>query len=105
MKTQTIEIDDDTAAALKQRAAERGVSVGELVAELVTREDLPVDADRELAELDRRWTAFNAQGTAVANDDVVRWLETVGTDRFRSWRDLNKKAGVAAGFRRCQCDA
>ena len=33
-KTQTIEIDDDTATALKQRAEERGVSVPELVAEV-----------------------------------------------------------------------
>ena len=36
MKTQTIEIDDSTALVLKQRAAERGVTVPELVAELVT---------------------------------------------------------------------
>ena len=38
MRTQTIEIDDDTATALKQRAEERGVSVGELVAELAALE-------------------------------------------------------------------
>jgi hypothetical protein len=30
MKTQTIEVDADTATALKQRTAERGVSVPEL---------------------------------------------------------------------------
>src|SRR5260370_11375996 len=41
MKTQIIEIDDDTAMALKQRAAERGLSVPELVAELVTLEAGP----------------------------------------------------------------
>jgi hypothetical protein len=38
MKTQTIEIDDDTAKALEQRAKQRGVTVRELVAELVTLE-------------------------------------------------------------------
>ena len=58
MKTQLIEIDDDTANALKQRAEERGVSVPELVAELVTLEAGPARADNgEIAELDRRWRA------------------------------------------------
>jgi predicted Rossmann fold nucleotide-binding protein DprA/Smf involved in DNA uptake len=64
--TQIIEIDDDTAMALKQRAAERGLSVPELVAELVTLE---------------------AQGSVAANDDVVRWLQTWGTPAFRNWRN------------------
>jgi predicted transcriptional regulator len=87
MKTQTIEIDDDTATALKQRAEERGVTVPELVAELVTLEASSVDADAtEIAELDRRWNAFEAQGSVAANDDVVRWLQTWGTPTFRSWR-------------------
>jgi predicted transcriptional regulator len=87
MKTQTIEIDDDTATALKQRAEERGVTVPELVAELVTLEASSVDADAtEIAELDRRWNAFEAQGSVAANDDVVRWLQTWGTPAFRSWR-------------------
>ena len=44
MKTQTIEVDDDTAIALKQRAEERGVSVPELVAELVTLAAGPAEA-------------------------------------------------------------
>ena len=62
MKTQTIEVDDDTATALKQRAQERGVTVPELVAELVTLAVSPVDADAaDIAELDRRWKAFEAQ--------------------------------------------
>jgi predicted transcriptional regulator len=87
MKTQTIEIDDDTAAALKQRARERGVTVPELVAELVTLETSSVDTDAaDIAELDRRWKAFEAQGSVAANDDVVRWLQTWGTTAFRSWR-------------------
>jgi predicted transcriptional regulator len=87
MKTQTIEIDDNTAAALKQRAQERGVTVPELVAELVTLAASPVDADAaDIAELDRRWKAFEAQGSVAANEDVVRWLHTWGTPTFRSWR-------------------
>jgi predicted transcriptional regulator len=87
MKTQTIEIDDDTATALKQRARQRGLTVPELVAELVTLEAGAVDADAaDIAELDRRWNAFEAQGSVAANDDVVRWLQTWGTPAFRSWR-------------------
>jgi len=87
MKTQTIEIDDDTAAALKQRAAERGVSVPELVAELVTLEAGPADADADdIAELDRRWKAFEGQASVATNSDVVGWLRTWGTPAFRSWR-------------------
>ena len=86
MKTQTIEIDDDTATVLKQRAQERGLTVPELVAELVTLAASPVDADAdEVAELDRRWIAFEAQGSVATNEDVVRWLQTWGTSTFRSW--------------------
>ena len=88
MKTQTIEIDDDTAAALKQRAQERGVTVPELVAELVTLESSAADVEAaDVAELDRRWKAFEAQGSVAANDDVVRWLRTWGSPAFRSWRE------------------
>jgi predicted transcriptional regulator len=87
MKTRSIEVDDDTATVLTQRAAERGVSVPELVAELVTLEAGPVVASAgEIAELDRRWKAFEAQGSVVANDDVVRWLQSWGTPHFASPR-------------------
>ena len=87
-KTQTIEIDDDTATALKQRAEERGVSVPELVAELVTLEAGPAEVGRdEIAELDRRWKAFEAEDSAVSNDEVVRRLQTWGTPAFRNWRN------------------
>ena len=86
MKTHTIEIDDDTAAALKQRAEERGVSVPELVAELAAIEISPAEADRDdIAELDRRWQAFEAQSGAISNDEVIKWLRTWGTPAFRSW--------------------
>jgi predicted transcriptional regulator len=88
MKTQTIEIDDDTAAALKQRATEQGVSVPELVAELVTLATSPVDVeDDELAELDRRWKVFESQESTASHEEVVRWLQTWGTPAFRRWRD------------------
>jgi hypothetical protein len=87
MKTRSIEVDDDTATALTQRAAERGVSVPELVAELVTLEAGPAGAEAgDIAELDRRWKAFEAQESVAANDEVVRWLQTWGTPKFRSRR-------------------
>ena len=88
MKTQTIEIDDSTASALKQRAAERGVTVPELVAELVTIAVSPAATDAaEIAELDRRWKAFEAQDSVASSDEVVRWLQTWGTSAFRSWHN------------------
>ena len=40
----------------------------------------------EIAELDRRWQAFEAQDSVAANDDVMRRLESWGTPAFRSWR-------------------
>ena len=79
----TIEIDEKTAQALKARAAELGVSVGELIAELAGGAR-PADAD-EIAELDRRWAAVEAGAPTVAHDKVVRWLETWGTPLFRPW--------------------
>ena len=86
MKTQTIEIDSDTATALKEHAEEQGITVSQLVAELVTVATGPVEADRdEIAELDRRWEAFGAQDSAASTEGVVRWLRTWGTPAFRSW--------------------
>ena len=89
MKTQTIEVDETTAATLRTRAAERGVSVAELVAELVLLESAPMSAEPdEIAELDRRWAAIQAGEATVPHEEVVRWLETWGTPAFRPWRKL-----------------
>jgi hypothetical protein len=87
MKTRSIEVDDDTATALTQRAAERGINVPELVAELVTLEAAPAVTEAgDIDELDKRWKAFEAQESVAANDDVIRWLQTRGSPAFRSWR-------------------
>ena len=52
-KTHTIEVDESTARTLQERAAERGVSVSQVVAELV-----PSAIDNNaITELDRRWAA------------------------------------------------
>jgi predicted transcriptional regulator len=78
-KTESIEVDPATAAALKTRAAERGVSVSELVAELV-----PMAPDDEaVAELDRRWAAAKAGRKTIPQADIEAWLRTWGTPEFR----------------------
>ena len=40
----------------------------------------------EMTELDRQWAAIKAGEPTIAHDDVVRWLDTWGTPRFRSWK-------------------
>jgi predicted transcriptional regulator len=73
---------------LERRAAGRGVTVPELVAELATIAASPVEARvEEIAELDRRWAAFEAKDSVTSNDEVVKWLQTWGTPAFRSWRN------------------
>ena len=82
-----IEVDEQTADALQTRAAELGVTVSELVAELATLESDPIAADDEtIAELDRRWKKVEDGGRTVAHERVVRWLRTWGTPRFQPWQ-------------------
>jgi predicted transcriptional regulator len=83
VKTESIEVDSATASALKTRAAERGVSVSQLVSELVP---FAID-DEAIAELDRRWVAIEAGGATVPQADVERWLRTWGTPEFRPWSE------------------
>jgi predicted transcriptional regulator len=87
-KLRNIEIEAETADALEARAAERGLSVGELVADLVARAEVlrTVPAD-QIAELDRRWAKVMAGEPTVPNEKVVRWLQTWGTPAFRPWHD------------------
>ena len=83
-----VEIDERTAIALETRAAEQGLSVSELLAEMTalatSQETLPAD---EIAELDRRWAVIEAGEPTVSNDDVVQWLATWGTSAFKPWHD------------------
>lgn len=87
-KTHTIELDEATITALKERADERGLTVPDLVAEYLDGDCAPANADSEqIAELDRRWAAVQAGKAAVKHDEVVRWLETWGTPAFKPWRN------------------
>jgi hypothetical protein len=83
-----MEVDERTAEALRARAADLGVTVSELLAELATleAESVVVESD-EIVELDRRWKKLEAGQSTVPHTRVVRWLRTWGTPRFRPWQD------------------
>jgi predicted transcriptional regulator len=84
----TVELDESTAETLKARAAEKGVSVSQLIAELAKVESEPAVLEPEVvAELDRRWKAAETSGRTVSNEEIVRWLETWGTRGFQFWHD------------------
>jgi hypothetical protein len=82
-KTDIIEVDKATADTLKARAADRGISVADLLNELVGQAGAVAADPSELAELDRRWAKVEAGGTTVPNADVVRWLESWGSPDFK----------------------
>lgn len=87
VKVRRIEVDAETAAALEARAAEVGLSVRELLAEMVGLEKEPARLSQaKLSDLDRQWAAIKAGEPTIAHDDVVRWLDTWGTSSFRPWK-------------------
>jgi predicted transcriptional regulator len=84
----TIEVDDATAAELESRAAEAGLSLSELLAQMVRHQCAPARlSPSELSELDRQWMAIKEGEPTIPHEDVVRWLETWGTPSFRPWRN------------------
>jgi predicted transcriptional regulator len=88
VKSHIVELDESTAATLNERAAERGLSVPQLIAELVDDGSTALKVDAEqITELDRRWAAVQSKGATAPHDKVVRWLETWGTPAFEPWRD------------------
>lgn len=81
----SIEVDRHTADVLEMRAAELGVTVPQLIAELAALDGAPREADAdEITELGRR-SARAADGSRVPHDRVVQWLRTWGTPGFRPW--------------------
>ncbi|MFL5084553.1 MAG: hypothetical protein ACJ8FP_07020 [Xanthobacteraceae bacterium] len=84
----TIEVDEHTAEVLEAQAAARGVTIGQVVADLVAFIDAQVPADaEELAELDRQWAASEAGEPTIPHEQVARWLETWGTPAFKPWHE------------------
>jgi len=86
--TRTIEIDVATADELEARATSRGVSVGQIVAELAALDSsVAINAD-DIAELDRQWADIKSGAVStVPHERVARWLETWGTPAFEPWRN------------------
>ena len=83
-KTHTIELDEATAAALRERADERGLTVPDLVTEYLEGDRAPADAGADqIAELDRRWQKVAGSEATVEHAKVVRWLETWGTPAYK----------------------
>ena len=84
-KTQTIEVDEATAATLRGRAEAQGMSVAELVAGMTTVSGTPVVLSS--ADLDRQWASVKSGEATVSHDEVTRWLHSWGTPSFKPWRD------------------
>jgi len=85
-KTQTIEVDEVTAAMLKTCAAKQGLSISELVAKMTALQDtIAVISSEDVTELDRQWASIKAGEPTVSHDEVVRWLKTWGTPAFKPW--------------------
>jgi len=87
VKVRNIQVNSETADLLEARAAARGVSVSELIAELAAFEAATATEAGEVAELDRRWKSVASGRATVPHEEVVRWLQTWGTPAFRAWRD------------------
>jgi hypothetical protein len=70
VKLRKIEVDDATATALEARAAAVGVSVSELIAQLVSSAGGSAKvSSEELDELDRQWAAIKAGEPTVSHGD------------------------------------
>lgn len=86
-RSRTIEVDEETADTLEARAAARGTSVSELVADLLAREQAPIGVSaEEIAELDRQWEAIERGQATIPHEQVARWLDTWGTPASKRQR-------------------
>jgi hypothetical protein len=84
----TIELDEATASALEARAAEQGLSVGELVAKLLAiQEKLAGLSPEEFVSLDNRWAAIKGGEPTESPEKVTRWLQAWGSSDFKPWHD------------------
>jgi len=74
-----IEVDERTAAVLRDRSAELGVTVSELVSDLAMLycDSVVVDTD-DIAELERRCKEIVSGATTVPHEQVVHWMRTWG---------------------------
>jgi hypothetical protein len=88
IKVRRIEVDVETADMLEARAAERGLSVSDLIAEMTAIHGSAAIPPRdEIAELDRQWEVIKSGEATVPHEKVVRWLQTWGTPSHRPWNN------------------
>jgi hypothetical protein len=89
LKLRKIEVDVETADLLEARAAERGLSVSDLIAEMTAVHAAATASPPrdEIGELDRQWKAINSGQATVPHEQVVRWLQTWGTPAYRPWNN------------------
>jgi hypothetical protein len=91
-KLRKIEVDAETADVLEARAAARGLTVSQLIADMIEAEEvLPPDllemrepgrgpwAPEVLAEDARRLAEFQRTREAVPWDEVKAWMQSWGT--------------------------
>lgn len=85
MTRHTIEVDETTATLLRDRAAERGMTVSDLVAGLVALAEPPAELTaEERADLDQQWAAIESgEEKTYPHEEVARWLKTWGTPDFK----------------------
>jgi hypothetical protein len=93
VKMRAIEVNAATAKTLESRASELGTSVAELVADLISNDDLPKNleamrragrgpwAPAVLAEDVRRYEAYKRTGVSIRLEDVEAWVRSWGTAR------------------------
>ena len=92
VKVRNIEVDAETADLLEARAAARGISVADLLADIVCNEEaLPADLAELRAKGEGPWSAeileedarrlreFERTRMGVPWEDVKVWLESWGT--------------------------
>jgi predicted transcriptional regulator len=81
VKLRQIEVEVSTAEVLEARAAEQGVTVSEVVAEIVAVMDFSADIEwPDAAEDLRRYYEFKRTGEAVPLNEVKAWVESWGSE-------------------------
>ena len=82
-KVRLIEVDEDTADELERCASSRGVSVSQVISEMIPA---AIDSD-VIADLDRQWAAIKAGEPTIPHEEVAKWLKTWGTPDFKPWSE------------------
>jgi len=82
-----IEVDEATADVLEDTAKARGVSVSQLVADMISSDQaVEISDDEAIVELERRWKTTQTGKATVPHEEVVRWLQTWGMPEFKPFR-------------------